>query len=130
MTTSIPPHMVPTVTVGLTYDTTLSGVMQAFSRVKGKKLPADRKGARSPGEPRAPDCLEDDTDEPPAPLVDNALEGLLELEPRVHGHPIELSLEVLVDQLVEGAAEDIALPDPHSVSRCPRWGKPWIRYPP
>ena len=35
--------MVPTVTVGLTYDTTLSGVMQAFSRVKGKKLPADRK---------------------------------------------------------------------------------------
>ncbi len=44
-------------------------------------------------------------------FVDDALEGLLELEAGVVGHPLELGLEILADQLMEGFSEDVGLPD-------------------
>ena len=48
---------------------------------------------------------------PPRALVDDALKRLAELDARVVRHPLELGLQVLVDDLVEAASEDIGLPD-------------------
>ncbi len=81
--------------------------------------------------------LKDDADQAAAPLVDDALHRLLELDAGVGGHTVELVVQPLVDQLVQGVAEDVGLPDlaadsprtpaagtspaPPTASRCPRW---------
>ena len=56
------------------------------------------------------------TDQTAAPLVYNPLQGLLELQPRVHRHTVELRLQVFIDQLVEAAAKNIGLPDLRGVA--------------
>lgn len=54
---------------------------------------------------------QNDADQPAGALVDDALEGLLELVAGVLRHALELAVEILADQLVEGLAEDVGLPD-------------------
>ena len=72
------------------------------------------KKCRGPAGPRH--FLQDDTDESAGTLVDDALEGLLKLAPGILRHPLELGVQILADQLVEGAAKDVGLPDGFGVT--------------
>lgn len=56
--------------------------------------------------------LKNNTDQPAAALVDNPLDGLLQFETRISGHAVELVVQPLVHQLMQGFAEDIGLPYP------------------
>ena len=58
-----------------------------------------------------PLVLQNDADQSAGALVDDALECLLELGAGVVGHALELAVQILADQLMEGLAEDIGLPD-------------------
>ena len=56
-------------------------------------------------------ALQNNANKTAGALVDDPLEGLLKLGAGVLGHPLEFGIEILADQLVEGAAENIGLPD-------------------
>lgn len=51
--------------------------------------------------------LQDYTDQAAAALVDDPLNGLLQLDAGVAGHPTELVVQPLVDQLMQALAEDV-----------------------
>ena len=53
---------------------------------------------------------QNNADQSAAALVDNALKCLPQLALRVRGHPFQLGLQVLADDLMEAAPEDIGLP--------------------
>ena len=53
---------------------------------------------------------QNNADQSAAALVDDALQRLPQLALRVRGHPFQLGLQVLADDLVEAASEDIGLP--------------------
>ena len=55
--------------------------------------------------------LQNDADEPAAAFVDDAGKRFLKLLSGVLGHPLQLGLQVVADQLVEAAPKDIGLPD-------------------
>src|SRR5699024_7634680 len=84
----------------------------------GRKSPGAWGGAPIQGGVGAPaptsgrSCrLKDDADQPVAPLVDDPLNRLLHADARVGGHPVELVVQPLVDQLVQRFAKDVALPN-------------------
>lgn len=51
--------------------------------------------------------LQDYTDQAAAALVDDPFDGLLQLDAGVAGHPAELVVQPLVDQLMQALAEDV-----------------------
>lgn len=51
--------------------------------------------------------LQDYTDKATAALVDDPFDGLLQLDAGVAGHPAELVVQPLVDQLMQALAEDV-----------------------
>lgn len=51
--------------------------------------------------------LQDYTDKAAAALVDDPFDGLLQLDAGVAGHPAELVVQPLVDQLMQALAEDV-----------------------
>ena len=53
----------------------------------------------------------DNADQAAAALVDNALQRFLQLFAGILWHAFEFALQILTDQLMERAAENIALPD-------------------
>ena len=55
--------------------------------------------------------LQNNTDESAASLVDNTLECLAKLGAGIVRHVLELCLQILVDDLVEAASENVGLPD-------------------
>ena len=54
---------------------------------------------------------QNNADEPAGALVEDFLQGLLHFLPGVLGHVLELGAQILADELVEGPAEDVGLPD-------------------
>ena len=74
-------------------------------------LSAQHRGAAQP----LPGCrasgLQNNADQTAGALVDDALKGLPQLGPGVVRHPLDLGVQILVHQLVEGFAEDVGLPD-------------------
>ncbi len=51
--------------------------------------------------------LQDYTDQAAAALVDDPFDGLLQLDAGIAGHPTELVVQPLVDQLMQALAEDV-----------------------
>ena len=60
--------------------------------------------------------LQDNADQPAAALVDDAGQRLLQLFPGILRHPLQLGLQIVADDLVKAASENVGLPDLAGVS--------------